>query len=398
MNSIKEVIEDLKQGQFVILLDDENRENEADLIIAAEHVDDEKLNFMVRKTSGFICLPMAGEYLDRLNIPMMTNDNHNRFSTPFTMSIEAATGITTGVSIVDRIHTIKTVIADDAQASDIVMPGHIMPLRAQDNGVLVRAGHTEGSVDLMRLAGCKPAAIICELMDDDGKMLRGEKLFQFAGEHGIKMTSVQQLREYRLAHEMIVQKTAETNLPIKGLGDFIMQTYIDELSAAEYIVLMKLPLVKDGTLVRIHSQCLTGDLFSSQRCDCGEQLQLSLATISKHGGLLIYLPQEGRGIGLTNKIKSYALQEQGCDSVEANHRLGFEDDLRDYYPAAQILRQLHVDNIRLLTNNPDKCHQLEKYGINIRQREPLLIEPCTHNFSYLLTKQNKLQHILNMEA
>ena len=398
MNSISEVIADLQQGKFVILLDDETRENEGDLLVAAEHVDAQKLKFMLRKTTGFICLSLAGEYLDRLQVPMMTVENTNQFTTPFTMSVEAATGVTTGVSIADRLHTIKTMIADDTKPSDIVMPGHIMPLRPQDDGVLTRAGHTEGSVDLLRLANCKPAAVLCELMGDDGEMLRGESLFAFAQQHDIKVTSVQKLREYRLSNEIVVHKTAEASLPIKNLGEFTMQIYTDELTNAEYSVLIKPPLNKDETLVRIHSQCLTGDLFGSQRCDCGDQLQLSLEVISQRGGVLIYLPQEGRGIGLTNKIKSYALQEKGFDSVEANHELGFADDLRDYYPAAQILRQLEANNICLLTNNPDKYNQLEKYGINIKQREPLLVEPCAHNLAYMVTKQTKLQHILNVEV
>ena len=398
MNSVAEVIEDLQQGKFVILLDDESRENEGDLLIAAEYINTEKLKFMLHETSGFICISLAGEYLDRLQIPMMTNHNTNQFTTPFTMSVEAAHGVTTGVSIPDRLHTIKTLIADDAKPSDIVMPGHIMPLRPHANGVLARAGHTEGSVDLLRLAKCKPAAILCELMGEDGEMLRGEALFTFAEQHKIKITSVQQLREYRLAREIVVHKTAEANLPIKNLGEFTMQIYTDELTDIEYSVLIKPPLNKDKTLVRLHSQCLTGDLFGSQRCDCGDQLQLSLAAINAQGGILIYLPQEGRGIGLSNKIRSYALQEQGFDSVEANHELGFADDLRDYYPAAHILRQLNVNNICLLTNNPDKYNQLEKYSINIKQRQGLLVKPCDHNFNYLLTKQTKLQHVLNMET
>ncbi len=398
MNNVVEVIKDLQQGKFIILLDDESRENEGDLLIAAEYINAEKLKFMLRETSGFICLSLAGEYLDRLQIPMMTQDNTNQFTTPFTMSVEAAHGVTTGVSIPDRLHTIKTLIADDTKPSDIVMPGHIMPLRPHDNGVLARAGHTEGSVDLLRLAKCKSAAVLCELMGEDGEMLRGEALFTFAKQHDIKLTSVQQLREYRLAREIVLHKTAEAKLPIKNLGEFTLQIYNDVLTNIEYSVLLKPPLHANETLVRIHSQCLTGDLFGSQRCDCGDQLQLSLKTIAKQGGILIYLPQEGRGIGLSNKIKSYALQEQGFDSVEANHELGFAGDLRDYYPAAHILRQLNVNNICLLTNNPDKYNQLEKYGINIKKRQPLLVEPSVHNVNYLLTKQTKLQHILNMEA
>ena len=397
MHSIVEVVKDLEQGKFIILQDDKDRENEGDLLIAAEHLDAQKLTFMLRETSGFICLSLAEEYLDRLQIPMMTKHNTNQFTTPFTLSVEAASGITTGVSIADRLHTINTLIADNAKPSDIVMPGHIMPLRPHKQGVLGRAGHTEGSIDLLRMTKSKPAAVICELMGANGEMLRGETLFNFAKQHNIKITSVQKIREYRLQHELIVHKTTEAALPLRELGDFTLQIYTDELTSAEYSVLIKPWRYEDNTLVRVHSQCLTGDVFGSQRCDCGGQLELSLKAMSARGGILIYLPQEGRGIGLTNKIKSYALQEQGFDSVQANHKLGFADDLRDYYPAAQILKQLQVNNICLLTNNPDKCQQLEKYGIAIRQRQALLTEPNVHNISYLLTKQNKLKHLLNIE-
>ncbi len=397
MYSIVEVVKDLERGKFIILQDDTERENEGDLVVAAEHLDAEKLTFMLRETSGFICLSLAEEYLDRLQIPMMTTHNTNPFTTPFTVSVEAASGVTTGVSIADRLHTINTLIADDAQPSDIVMPGHIMPLRPHTQGVLGRAGHTEGSIDLLRMTTCKPAAVICELMGENGEMLRGETLFNFAKQHNINIISVQKIREYRLRHEIVVHKTAEATLPLQGLGDFTLQIYTDALTSAEYSVLLKPSRHPDKTLVRVHSQCLTGDVFGSQRCDCGGQLQLSLQLIAKRGGILIYLPQEGRGIGLTNKIKSYALQEQGLDSVEANHKLGFAADLRDYYPAAQILKQLQVHNICLLTNNPDKYQQLEKYGINIQQRQDLLTEPSAHNVAYLLTKQKKLKHLLNIE-
>lgn len=395
MTNLDQAINDLKKGQFVILQDDAEREDEADLIIAAEHLTAEKLNFMLREAGGFVCLALEGAILDQLNVPQMVQENNSQFETPFTISVEAARGVTTGVSVADRLHTIKTMIAKEAKPEDIVMPGHIMPLRAQVNGVLTRAGHTEGSVDLMQLSGLRKAALICELMNADGTMMRGTQLREFAQRHNIVCTSIAELRAHRLRNEVLVKKIATCNLPILDAQPFKCYLFEDMIMQQEHIALVH-EQCPDAPLVRIHSQCLTGDVFGSNRCDCGQQLQQSLHKLAEQKGILLYMAQEGRGIGLANKIKSYALQEQGLDSIEANHALGFADDLREYYAAAQILQAMNIQRIQLMTNNPRKIAAMEHYGLQVT-RVPLETKPTDMNLHYLQTKQSKLQHLLNLE-
>jgi 3,4-dihydroxy 2-butanone 4-phosphate synthase/GTP cyclohydrolase II len=395
MTKMKRIINDLQAGKFVILQDDEHRENEADLIIAAEHITIETLNFMLREAGGFICLSLTGEILDKLQIPQMVKHNNSQFNTPFAVSVEAAAGVTTGVSAADRVHTIKTIIADNAIPSDIVMPGHILPLRARENGVFSRDGHTEGSVDLMKLSGLKGAAVICELMNADGSMMRGQQVAAFAKQHQFAITDIASVRQHRLQHETLITELANCQLPIIDNILFTCTVYRDEITKLEHVVLSS-PQLSAKPLVRIHSKCITGDVLQSNRCDCGEQLKISLAMLCEQGGLLFYLEQEGRGIGLINKIKSYALQQQGYDSVEANHQLGFPDDLRDYTVVAAILRQLGLKQISLLTNNPRKINALEGFGIEV-ERVPLQIKSNPANHDYLLTKKNKLSHLLNLE-
>jgi 3,4-dihydroxy 2-butanone 4-phosphate synthase/GTP cyclohydrolase II len=392
---VHDIFKRLTAGEFVILQDDAGREDEADLIIAAEHLTYDKLNFMLREAGGFICVAMAGELLDKLQIPQMVYNNNSQFNTPFTLTVEAAKGVTTGVSVADRLTTIQTLINPRAIPADIVMPGHISPLRAAPRGVLERQGHTEGSVDLMQLAGLTPAAVICELMNLDGTMMRGAQLIEFAQQHNIAITDIASLRQHRLQTQTVLKSTAECQLPLESAKDFSAQVFVDELTGLEHVAVYR---PATGTpYVRVHSQCFTGDVLHSQRCDCGQQLELSLQKIAQHGGVLIYLAQEGRGIGLSNKIKSYALQEQNMDTVEANHQLGFASDLREYYPAAQMLQQLGITEFVLLTNNPDKIQQLQNFGLKIT-REALLTTPNDFNIDYLYTKQNKLSHLLNLES
>lgn len=395
MDKLQHIFSTLQQGGFIILQDDANRENEADLVIAAEHISQQTLNFMLREAGGFVCVPMAGELLDKLHIPMMVQHNTSQFTTPFTMTVEAANGVTTGVSVADRVHTIKTLVAENSTPSDLVMPGHISPLRANAQGVLGRPGHTEGSIDLMRLSGLREAAVICELMHADGTMLRGADLEKFAAQNDIPICSTADIRQYRLQTENVINAAACCRLPMESYGEFRCAVYIDQMTLAEHIVLSK-PSTAKQPLVRIHSQCFTGDVFQSQRCDCGAQLQQSMTQIAEQGGVLIYLAQEGRGIGLVNKIKAYALQEKNYDTVDANLKLGLQVDLREYYPAAHILRQLGLNNITLLTNNPEKVTQLTQLGITV-ERKPLLIAPSDYNKDYLFTKQAKLHHLLNLE-
>lgn len=396
MQKIKHCIEQLTKGYFVIVTDDEQREDEADLVIAAEHLTHEKLNFMLREAGGFVCVPMANEVLARFNIPMMVQHNNSQFETPFTVSVEAAKNVTTGVSTADRLHTIKTLVDKASTQDDIVMPGHVFPLRAADKGIFARQGHTEAAVDLMRLSQLTPVAVICELMNPDGTMMRGEKLRQFAKQHNISFCSIAELRQYRLQTESVLQLQASCQLPLEQFGEFDCHVFLDDVTQKEHVVIMK-GEPRPNMLVRMHSQCFTGDVLQSQRCDCGPQLTHSLQLISEQGGMLIYLPQEGRGIGLANKIKSYALQQQKkLDTVEANKALGFADDLREYYPAAKILGHYAINKIRLLTNNPDKISQLRDFGIQV-EAVPLIMAENQHNKDYLLTKQHKLNHLLNLE-
>lgn len=395
MQAIDKIIKHLQQGKFVIVTDATDREDEADLVIAAQHLTTKKLNFMLREAGGFVCVALAGKMLDRLQIPQMVKNNNSQFETPFSITVEAASGVTTGVSVADRLHTIKTLIDDSSTEHDIVMPGHVFPLRADPLGVLKRQGHTEASVDLMQLSQMTPAAVICELMNEDGTMMRGKLLQQFADKYEIPVCDIATIRQHRLQTETVVTLQASCQIPLENLGEFDCHVFVDKITNKEHIVFVK-GEIKPNMLVRAHSQCLTGDVLGSERCDCGQQLTRSLNLINEQGGMLIYLLQEGRGIGLANKIKSYALQQQGFDTVAANEHLGFSADLREYYPVAQILQHFQLEKIKLLTNNPQKIEQLQQYNINV-ERVPLIIPANQHNKNYLQTKQAKLKHLLNME-
>jgi len=396
--TIEQAITALQNGRMVILVDDEDRENEGDLILAAQHVTDKAINFMSRYGRGLICLPMAEDLIDRLHLPMMSHGNRSPFGTAFTVSIEAATGVSTGISALDRTRTIRVAIDPSSSPADIISPGHVFPLRARSGGVLERAGQTEGSVDLMRLAGLTPAAVICEIMNEDGTMSRRSELDVFAREHGIPMVSIQALIEHRIRYETLVEDVATTRIPLRQHGDFAMTVFRNRLDDAEHFALVKEPLFQDQIpLVRIHSECITGDVFGSCKCDCGSQLEQSLALISAVGGVLIYLRQEGRGIGLANKLKAYALQEQGYDTVEANVELGLPVDNRSYAVAFQILKHMGISALKLLTNNPRKVAAISQYGISVRERVSLATEPTHENRAYLRTKQEKLGHFLAIE-
>ncbi|RLB18205.1 MAG: bifunctional 3,4-dihydroxy-2-butanone-4-phosphate synthase/GTP cyclohydrolase II [Deltaproteobacteria bacterium] len=394
---IEDVLEDLRQGKMIILVDDENRENEGDLTIAAEKVTPEAINFMAKYGRGLICLALAPEIVERLKLPPMVYDNRSPYKTAFTVSIEARHGVTTGISAADRAHTILTAIADDAKPEDLVQPGHVFPLRARRGGVLFRTGQTEGSVDLARLAGLKPAAVICEIMKDDGTMARMPDLEKFAEEHGLKIATVADIIAYRMRTESFVHKAAETVLPTP-YGEFRAMAFVNDIDDYEHLALVRGEIRPDKeVLVRVHSQCLTGDVFGSYRCDCGEQLKAAMEMIQRQGlGVLLYLQQEGRGIGLANKLKAYALQDQGLDTVEANEELGFDADLRDYGVGAQILVALGVRKMKLLTNNPKKIVGLEGYGLKVTGRVPIEVEPRPENRRYLMTKCQKLGHLMRI--
>ncbi len=392
---IPEILEDVAQGKMVVLVDDENRENEGDLFLASDHVTPDAINFMAMFGRGLVCLALTPEKCDRLQLPQMVADNEAQFSTAFTVSIEAREGVTTGISAADRARTIEAASAPDANPTDIVRPGHIFPLRAKPGGVLQRAGQTEGSVDLARLAGLNPAGIICEIMTDDGTMARLPDLELFAAEHGLKICSIEDLIKYRRRTELLVERMVTTTIPTPQ-GEFGAYVYETTIDNQHHIAFVRGDLdAADAPLVRVHSECLTGDVFASQRCDCGPQLHRALEMIGEEGcGVLLYMRQEGRGIGLHNKLRAYALQDEGLDTVEANEKLGFKPDLRDYGIGAQILVDLGVRRMRLLTNNPRKVVGLEAYNIEIVERVPIELPANPHNAKYLRTKRDKLGHLI----
>ncbi len=399
INRIEEAIADIKAGKMIILVDDEDRENEGDLCMAAELVTPEAINFMATYGRVLICLTLAPEQIERLQLPMMVRDNKSPFETAFTVSIEARTGVTTGISAADRARTILVAASPEAGPEDIVSPGHIFPLRARRGGVLVRTGQTEGSVDLAKLAGLTPAGVICEIMKDDGTMARMPDLRKFAAKHNLKIASIADLIAYRIQKDILVHRAAETQLPTR-YGDFKAVVYTNDVDKLEHVALVKGEIDPESeVMVRVHSACLTGDVFGSKRCDCGCQLRSAMRMVEKEGtGIILYMQQEGRGIGLINKFKAYALQEQGMDTVEANLELGFKPDLRDYGIGAQILRELGVRQMRLITNNPKKIVGLEGYGLKVIGRLPIETEPEPENIHYLKTKKDKMGHLLELPA
>ena len=397
LSSIPEAIEDVKAGKFVIIVDDENRENEGDLALAAEKVTAEAINFMALRARGLICLPIIGERLDELRVPLMVRENTSRFSTAFTVSVEAKHRVSTGISAADRAETIKAIIDPATQAEDLVLPGHMFPLRAREGGVLVRAGHTEAIVDPARLAGLYPAGVICEILNEDGSMARLPQLEVMSEQCGIKIVTIADLITYRRRHERLVHRVAEAKLPTK-YGEFTAIAYKSDIDLDEHLALVMGDIsTEEPVLVRVHSECVTGDVFNSLRCDCGEQVVLALESIAEEGrGVFLYMRQEGRGIGFHNKIRAYSLQDKGLDTVEANLSLGFAPDLRDYGVGAQILAELGLHGIRLLTNNPKKVVGLEGYGLKVVETIPIITPPNPYNRGYLETKQKKLGQLLEI--
>jgi 3,4-dihydroxy 2-butanone 4-phosphate synthase / GTP cyclohydrolase II len=396
--TVPEAIEDIKAGKFIIIVDDENRENEGDLAIAAEKVNAEAINFMAKHARGLICLPIVGHRLDELKIPLMVQENTAKFSTAFAVSIEAKHKTSSGISAYDRAATVKVVLDPNTRPDDLSRPGHMFPIRAREGGVMVRAGHTEAIVDLAKFAGLYPAGVVCEIMNEDGSMARLPQLEKLADKFGIRIMSIADLISYRRRHEKLVERVAEAKLPTK-YGEFVVIAYRSKVDPDQHVALVKGDITGDEpVLVRVHSECLTGDVFGSLRCDCGGQISLAMEKIAEEGrGVFLYMRQEGRGIGFHNKLRAYALQDQGLDTVEANLALGFDADLRDYGIGAQILADLGLHNIKLLTNNPKKVIGLESYGLHIVEIAELKTSPTPYNLEYLKTKQKKLGHLLDVE-
>ena len=400
VSPIEEVIEDIKAGKMIILVDDEDRENEGDLCMAAEAVTPEAINFMATYGRGLICLTLTPDIIEQLDLPMMVTQNKSPYGTGFTISIEARTGVSTGISAADRARTIEAAVAPDAKPYDIISPGHIFPLKAREGGVLVRTGQTEGSVDLARLAGVRTAGVICEIMNEDGTMARMPDLEKFAEEHDLKIATIADLVAYRLREDILVHRAAEARIPTEVAGEFTAIVYTNDVDGHEHLALVKGDITpEEKTLVRVHSECLTGDVFGSARCDCGLQLDAAMRMVEQEGkGVILYMRQEGRGIGLVNKLRAYKLQdEEGMDTVEANIKLGFKADLRNYGIGAQILRDLGVRKMALLTNNPKKIIGLEGYGLEVVARHPLEMEVNVENKDYLLCKRDRMGHLIEVD-